>query len=246
MITLVVISALCIYRFSRPNAVDRFWKPILSADASPLICLSDLGQFTSERTNTQSIWLESALEHKERLLALPDVVALTRVSSILAMRVKPALVQDSVATTVVELRQQPDILIGGLNNQWTVRAMQFMPFQIAHGDENRIVGIRDTNDASKLRWVAVLADTANPYQKTYSIVARFHDPTTGQPTMVIAGISSNGTTAATEFVTTPAYLKTFTDRAPRGWEDKNIEIVLETQIINNDNGPPHIVATHLW
>jgi hypothetical protein len=33
---------------------------------------------------------------------------------------------------------------------------------------------------------------------------------------------------------------------PRDWKRKNLEIVLETQVIQGRSGPPRISAAHVW
>jgi hypothetical protein len=33
---------------------------------------------------------------------------------------------------------------------------------------------------------------------------------------------------------------------PSNWKQKNLEIVLETQVIQGRSGPPHISAVHVW
>jgi len=35
-------------------------------------------------------------------------------------------------------------------------------------------------------------------------------------------------------------------QVPRNWSHKNIEIVLETQVIQGRSGPPRIAAVHSW
>jgi hypothetical protein len=33
---------------------------------------------------------------------------------------------------------------------------------------------------------------------------------------------------------------------PGNWKNKNVEIVLETQVIEGRSGPPRISAVHVW
>jgi len=34
--------------------------------------------------------------------------------------------------------------------------------------------------------------------------------------------------------------------APKNWAGKNIEVVLETQVIDDRSGPPRVAAVHVW
>ena len=87
--------------------------------------------------------------------------------------------------------------------------------------------------------------TTNNYRE-YGLVARFTDPTTGQLSVVAAGIGRGGTIAAGEFLTDPVYLAQL-ERLSRAAEGKkNIEVVISTQIIDNQPGTPNIEATYFW
>jgi hypothetical protein len=35
-------------------------------------------------------------------------------------------------------------------------------------------------------------------------------------------------------------------QVPGAWQHKNLEVVLETQVIQNQSGPPRITALHVW
>ncbi|MDR3797837.1 MAG: hypothetical protein P4K93_06770 [Terracidiphilus sp.] len=231
----------CLYLLYPPNPVDEFWKPFLKSADSPLICLGDSGQGDKEegpgiRTGVNSY------DH----LALGDVDASNRISTFLARNGRPPSISNSRATSFADLRKQPAVLIGGTPNPWTMRYMPLLRFQIVRDFRPGVNGILDKDDVSQLRWAVDFNAPYSAIPAEYAIVARFHNPATGMPTVIAAGVGAKGEIAAAEFLTTPAYLSEFTSHAPRGWKDRNIEIILETQMINGDSGPPHVVATYLW
>jgi hypothetical protein len=82
--------------------------------------------------------------------------------------------------------------------------------------------------------------------KDYAIVARLIDPNTDQYVVVAAGIGRGGTVAAGEFLVDPHRMDEMLKQVPANWKQKNIEIVLETQVIQGRSGPPRISAVHLW
>ena len=82
--------------------------------------------------------------------------------------------------------------------------------------------------------------------KDYAIVARFVDPDTDQYVVVAAGIGRGGTVAAGEFLVDAHRMNDMVSQLPRDWNRKNVEIVLETQVIQNRSGPPRISAVHVW
>ena len=61
-----------------------------------------------------------------------------------------------------------------------------------------------------------------------------------------AGLSVFGTLAAGEFLTTPAEFRKILRVAPKGWQHKNFELVLSTDVIRGKSGHPNIVAAHFW
>ncbi|HEX8926052.1 MAG TPA: hypothetical protein VF786_09685, partial [Terriglobales bacterium] len=82
--------------------------------------------------------------------------------------------------------------------------------------------------------------------KDYALVARFVDPATDKPVVIAAGLARGGTVAAGEFLVSPQHIKELAVRAPKGWQHKNIEVVLETQVIDGRSGPPRVAAMHVW
>jgi len=82
--------------------------------------------------------------------------------------------------------------------------------------------------------------------KDYAIVARLVDPNTDQYVVVAAGIGRGGTVAAGEFLVNEHYMEEMASQVPRDWQHKNLEVVLETQVIQNQSGPPRITALHVW
>jgi hypothetical protein len=49
-----------------------------------------------------------------------------------------------------------------------------------------------------------------------------------------------------EFVTEPRYLEMLADRAPKHWEQNDLQILLAAEVVNGHTGPPRILATHFW
>jgi hypothetical protein len=62
----------------------------------------------------------------------------------------------------------------------------------------------------------------------------------------VAGITAPGTDAAAQFVSAPKYLSEFTKTAPPGWEKKNMQVVVQTSVIDAGASPPHVVAAYFW
>jgi len=64
--------------------------------------------------------------------------------------------------------------------------------------------------------------------------------------VIVAGIGSWGTLAAGEFVTNREFLKEVEAFAPGHWEQKNVQVVLSTDVVRGSSGPPNVMAAHFW
>jgi hypothetical protein len=52
--------------------------------------------------------------------------------------------------------------------------------------------------------------------------------------------------AAVNFVLSPQYLSELDRRTPSNWRNKNIEVVLETMVVNGYAGSPLLDAVYSW
>jgi hypothetical protein len=82
--------------------------------------------------------------------------------------------------------------------------------------------------------------------KDYGLVARLIDPDTDQFVIVAAGIGRGGTVAAGEFLVDSKLMTEILSAAPKDWNRKSIEIVLETQVVQGRSGPPRMLTVHVW
>ena len=64
--------------------------------------------------------------------------------------------------------------------------------------------------------------------------------------VVAAGLVQYGTLAAGEFLTNPTYAEALSKAAPYNWQHQNMQLVIATNVINGNSGPPRVVATYFW
>jgi hypothetical protein len=96
------------------------------------------------------------------------------------------------------------------------------------------------------RTVIDLSEQYSKEAQDYAIVSRFHDPTTGEPMVIAAGLGESGTAVAGEFVTNAEEIRQALQQAPKDWHSKNIEFVLGTEVIYGKFGPPRVLAAYFW
>jgi len=77
----------------------------------------------------------------------------------------------------------------------------------------------------------------------YALITRYHDTTTNGTVMVIAGLGSYGTEAASEFCGLTAVYRSASQQGASRLGDKNLEIVIRADKINGEAGPPFLVSS---
>jgi hypothetical protein len=144
--------------------------------------------------------------------------------------------------SLARLRPHPFILRGAFNNPLTWQAVASFPYYLNLDQAKLVRQIVDRQSPSR-HWDAPLTGALS---RDYALIARAPEPRTGQTMFVIAGLGERGGAAATEFVTNPRNMSLFAAQAPKGWEDRNLEIVIETDLENGDWGAPKILASKVW
>jgi hypothetical protein len=132
-----------------------------------------------------------------------------------------------------------------LNNDWSERLVSKLRFTVDQPTPDQVT-IRDRNNPSNHDWAINYATPYMDLTRDYALVLRMVDPKTEQMVVVVAGITVFGTTAAGNFLTSPHELRKLTAIAPPGWEKKNMELVLSTDVIRGRSGPPTIIAAQFW
>jgi hypothetical protein len=177
-------------------------------------------------------------------LSVPDVTTIARLIGLLQTKGKTFRIRGQLSTGFADLRDGPVVLLGGFDNDWTMRLTGPMRFSFERDHDTFWIKDRQ-NPSRKDRFV----NYRTPYlslTEDYALISRTLDPTTARMVVVIGGLTGYGTVAAGEFLTDPAYLEAMAKGAPPGWERKNIQLVLATKVIHGASGPPRIVDRYFW
>lgn len=223
-----------------PRSLNDFWSPVAKAGPA-LLCVGtwNVSSITSDVPPSSSTNLNI-----RDLLPMTDAVAFSRVAAFFGEASLPFRVESAKTTTLTDLTQGPVVLIGAIDNQWTMRVTGRLRFHFAQRNEDG-------------RWV--IADRKNPAHefttgtgdvpdsnKDYAIVARLSDGTSGQMSVVVAGLGAAGTTAASELVTSGDYMDYLARQIPNGFKTKNLEAVVSVQVVDSKPGAPHVESVELW
>jgi hypothetical protein len=245
---LVVISAAGIWwRGSRPTMLREFWAPFVKTPEPALFCIADQVQYANIRLrDAGDPQKEITLPDTMVTVIIDDLNPLVNIAGTLRSYGKSYRVLGESTTSLTDLRRNPSIFIGAFDNTWTLRLTSALRFHFVNDPTMSQLWIEDREHPEKREWLLERTQQKTEDYKDYAIVARFLPPDTDQYAVVAAGIGRGGTVAAGEFLVDEHRMQEILALAPKDWQTKNIEIVLETQVIQGRSGPPRVRAIHIW
>jgi hypothetical protein len=250
-----------------PTALDRLWRPLLDDTSELVICIgqpSRIYLFDGPRTNAlneKMIGSESAppasLEARantslnltelkpggERYFASGDLMAALRVGEMLGRKGRKFRMLGEKTAAYRDLRGRSVVLIGLNNNKWTMGIMGRLRYYFDHHIGTGRYEIRDRQAGGK---AIITAAQGGDAPEEYAIVARVYDRSFEKNVFIVAGMADRSTSAAGEFLTNESYLREAFAKAPSGWNDANVEVVLKTDLVGGTAGPPTVVAEWFW
>ncbi|MFZ0523928.1 MAG: hypothetical protein WAN14_24150 [Candidatus Acidiferrales bacterium] len=246
-VLILVVASAAVWQASRPPVLKQFWEPFISSPNPVLICVADQSQFSTIRQrDAADPSHEITLPDSMVALIIDDVSPLVNVAALLRTYGKTSRVLGEANTTLTDLRRSPSILIGAYDNIWTLRLTSPLHFHFANDAAMNKLWIEDRANPGNHKWMMDRTIQQTGTYSDYAIVARFVDPDIEQLVVVAAGIGRGGTVAAGEFLVDSQRMDEMLKNVPSDWKRKNIEIVLETQVIGDRSGPPRIAAAYVW
>ena len=248
LLLLLAVASAAIWSASRPPALKQFWEPFVKSSEPVLFCIADQSQYsTIKLRDAADPQREVTLTDSMVTIIIDDVSPLVNVAGLLRTYGKTYRVQGEATTSLTDLRRGPSVFIGAFDNGWTLRLTSPLRFHFANDKEMTQFWIEDRANPGKREWMLdrTVQQQTGTY-KDYAIVARLMDPNTDQFVVVAAGIGRGGTVAAGEFLVDANRMEDMLKQVPQNWKQKNMEIVLESQVIQGRSGPPRIAAVHVW
>jgi hypothetical protein len=253
---LCALSALLWNLQSAPSALSLFWRPLMNTPGAVLISYADLSAenlHVAGVANPEFTWTDplTAVPYPlgigwsrlaEDLVFAQDLTSVSRIAEFVGSKEKHALFRGAHALMISDLRDTPAIFLGGFNNQWTARLLPQVRFSFSGKGNLRF--IRDSKNPGSTDWS--FDSEVRPRAKDLIIVSRVSDSPTGQPAVFAGGFSNWGTEAAVAFLTNTQHMQAAFSHAPKHWESKNLQLVLETTVVGGRSGVPRVLATHFW
>jgi hypothetical protein len=249
-LAVVITSALIVWNVNQSahSANRQLWAPILSEPGQVQLVIADISSGMSasgEHDRNESAGLVQLLRMGE-MVNYRDTLAQAGLVAFLAQHNKPFALQLSTQASYPDLQRGASVLVGGLDNVWTMRVTEPLRFHFVRRGTTYVFAIVDRQHPEQGGWNVSMAQSFDHAPEDFALVARIFDQTTGRPVLVVAGLGANGTNAAAQFLLDPARTAELTAHAPHDWQRLNMEAVLRTQILDNHAGPPHLVTCTFW
>jgi hypothetical protein len=230
-----------------PTALDRFWRPLVSQPGAIVICVGRyLGAGSTPSGGASQGGIGDSQSQSDQgpppLVTGGNAIALARMAGELQMRGKTFRVFLAASASFDDIQERGAVLIGGSNNDWTIQLLKNLRFRI-EGSGGPII---DTATNPVKIWTSIAGPVRGTFLRDYGLIVRCKSSQTGKMIVVAGGTRYYGTMAASQFLSDETLMSELQARAPKGWENMNMEVVLVTDIVRGLGGRPTIVATYFW
>jgi hypothetical protein len=259
-VAIVLVAALASVRWFdlRPSQtiVDQFWQPLLQAPGPILIVpayvpvyapASDTPAYVPGSNALPSVLSASITPRHDPFTLLTDqyvgggdLVAAVQVSSMLMRLRHPINLRMSAQVSLDDLRNTPTVLIGYSSTQWADVTNKFRFFV----DDSTFGMIRDNGKPTD--WYPHHETLQHHTDEDYAVISRAFDPETRSMLILISGCMQYGTEGAARLITSPELLSAALRGAPKDWQQKNIQLVIQLDVVANSPASSKVVAAYYW
>jgi hypothetical protein len=242
---LILVSAMATVAVQKhmrsTDVVEGVWSPMLDSPKPVFICISQPVAYRPDSNMDSPIGPDDHMvEMPDAFVGTGDAFALGDIARFLSTRGKDWQLIPGNSTPSQTLLAGPIVLIGVHANKWTPAMMESLRFYF--GINNAIYDRSNPN----IKWSLDNLSSDWKTNEDFALVSRFTNPGSGQPVIVIGGLTNAGTEAGGEFLTNRDLLSQALRNAPKDWQHKNFQFVLHTKIIGNTPERPTVVATNYW
>ena len=250
-----------IFRSMWPTPQRRFWAPFREARQPVLLYLGSNAayifseeylahyrtahnmpntgpEFFVDLPSSDSVRSSDLLPVRNTFVTTGDLAAAVQLTTMLTNWKQAFVLRSGNDLAFGDLRNRPSVMIGGFNNPWTLELTSDLPYRLSQG--TRI----EQRDHPERGWLWSVP--SNKSNDDYALIARIRHSKTGGPLIIVAGIGENGTQGAAEFLADPDRMRDLLRSAPRGWENKDMEIVLHIKIVSAAPVEIEPVARAFW
>lgn len=216
--------------------VDAFWQPMFQGKVPIMIVPAYVPAYDAEaKPPSNRLTLLN-----DQFVGGGDLVAAVQISSMLARLGHPFNLRLDSNVSLYDLRNAPTVLIGYSSAQWTGITARFRFF--VDDSDNGI--IRDNGKPTD--WYPHHLTPDLHASDDYAVISRAFDPETHAMLILVSGCLQYGTEGAAQLITNPELLTSALRHAPRGWQKKNLQLVVHFDLVDNVPVNPRVVASYYW
>jgi hypothetical protein len=221
--------------------LDQFWGPVLTGSAPVLVCAAYVPVYGLDRDANSAPRAQDFVLLTDQFVGGGDLIAVSRLSTMLTRMGRPFRLKVGNDVTFQDLRTGPAILVGYSYTRWKEISRELRFFI---DGTRRPIGI--TDNGAPTAWSLPNLPADRRTDEDYAIVSRVFHPDTHAMLVEIAGITQYGTDAAADLVSSPDLMAEALGKAPRGWQQRNLQLVLHVKVISGSPSSPKVVAAHFW
>jgi hypothetical protein len=241
---LAAIAAVAWFAPWKPvSSLDRFWAPVLSGVSPVFVCAAYVPVWGLDRdpSAAQPASAEDFVPLNDQFVGGGDLVATSRLTAMLTRMRQPYRLKVGNDVSFADLRSGPAILVGYSYTRWKEISRQMRYFiEVSSG----FAGI--TDNGKRTEWAIANLPRDRRTDEDFAIVTRVFHPDTHAVLVEVAGITQYGTDAASDLVTNSDLMKEEFQKAPAGWQAKNLQLVLKVKVFAGAPSSPKVVARYFW
>lgn len=261
----MVAAVAAMYLWSQPlwkTPQERFWAPLtgtkqpvllyLGSNAAYVFSADYLAKYRAAHgiTNTGpelfvdlppngSVRTGDLNPVRDTFVTTGDLAATVQVTSLLDDWKKAFVLRSGRDLSFGDIRNRPSVMIGGFNNPWTLELTSELRYSFQQGTR-----IQDREHPEQ-GWSVTLPQNSDKTDD-YALISRLLQSKTGGTVLTVAGVGEYGTQAAAEFLASPNKMRSLLQNAPRGWENKNMQVVLHIKVVGYAPVAIEVAATTYW
>jgi hypothetical protein len=234
VLAISVLPVRWLYAHHSQTVVDQFWQPMFQGRTPIMIvpayvpAYDPVGNPPTGRFTLMT----------DQYVGGGDLVAAVQISSMLARLDRPFNL--SLGASLDDLRNTPTVLIGYSSTQWKDVTRNFRFFV----DDNSRGMIRDYGKPTE--WYPHDETPEHHTNEDYGVISRAFDPETHAMLVVVSGCMQYGTEGTARLITNPELLAAALRGAPKDWQKKNLQLVIQFNVVANSPASSRVVASQYW
>jgi hypothetical protein len=212
---------------SQTDLIEALWRPIYQARERVTICVP--------------MSLDGAAGES---MDMEDGLTVARLTGPIEEKRKPFEIISTAEMSRLRAVKSPRILIGTSIYLWPQSITSGLRYSFDTDRAAHTLAIRDNRSGDTI--CRPVSDFNSQAATDCALAARVQNAASGGVTIIAVGLHGAGTIAAGEFLIERNYFSQIAKRLPRGWETRNLAVVLSTAIVGGDAGPPHVLAMDVW